>query len=120
MTRRRLLPSLIFVLALSLSLVAQDIPITKPELVGLSTQRLQRITKAVDKSIADKRLAGGVTLVIRRGKVAWFQAQGMSDREAHKPMRKDSIFRICSMSKPITTVAAMMLYEEGAFLLDDP
>lgn len=120
MTRRRLLPSLLFVLVLSLSLIAQELPSAKPEAVGLSTERLQRLTKAVDKSIADGRIAGGVTMIVRRGKVAWFQAQGMADREAHKPMRTDSIFRICSMTKPITTVAAMMLYEEGAFLLEDP
>jgi CubicO group peptidase (beta-lactamase class C family) len=120
MIRRRLLPSFAIVIALSLSVVAQELPVTKPEFVGLSSKRLQRLSNAVDKSISDGRIAGGVTLVVRRGKVAWFQAQGMSDRETHKPMRKDSIFRICSMSKPITTVAAMMLYEEGAFLLDDP
>ena len=68
----------------------------------------------------NKRVAGAVTLVVRHGKVAWFKAQGMSDREAAKPMPPDAIFRICSMTKPITSVAVMMLYEEGKFLLDDP
>ena len=53
-------------------------------------------------------------------RLAWFKAQGMTDREAAKAMPTDAMFRICSMSKPITTVAAMMLYEEGKFLLDDP
>ena len=79
-----------------------------------------RISSAVERSIDDKRIAGAVTLVARRGHVAWFKAQGMADREAGKPMRPDSMFRICSMTKPITTVAVMMLYEEGRFLLEDP
>jgi CubicO group peptidase (beta-lactamase class C family) len=57
---------------------------------------------------------------MRHGQVAWFRAQGMQDREAAKPMRPNSIFRICSMSKPITSVAVMMLYEEGRFMLEDP
>jgi CubicO group peptidase (beta-lactamase class C family) len=74
----------------------------------------------VQHEIDDKRIAGAVTLVVRHGKVAWFKAQGMADREAGKAMPTDAMFRICSMSKPITSVAVMMLYEEGKFLLDDP
>jgi len=81
---------------------------------------LERISKTVQKDIDDKRIAGGVTLVMRHGQVAFFKAQGMQDREAGKPMRPDTIFRICSMSKPITTTAVMILYEEGRFLLEDP
>jgi Beta-lactamase len=61
-----------------------------------------------------------VTLVVRHAKVAWFHALGMSDRDSGKPMRTDAMFRICSMNKPITSVAARMLYEEGKFLRDDP
>jgi len=99
---------------------AQDLPTAKPESVGLSAERLERIGTAVQKSVDDKRIAGAVTLVVRRGHVAWFKAQGMADREAGKPMRTDSIFRICSMTKPITSVAVMMLYEQGHFLLGDP
>ena len=100
--------------------IAQDLPTAKPEAVGLSAERLERIGGAVQRSIDEKRIAGAVTLVMRRDRVTWFKAQGMSDREASKPMRSDSIFRICSMTKPITTVAVMMLYEEGKFLLEDP
>lgn len=100
--------------------VAQEFPTAKPEAVGLSSERLERIGKAVQKDIDDKRIVGAVTLVIRRGQVAWFRAQGMQDREAGKPMRPDTIFRICSMSKPLTTAAVMVLYEEGYFLLGDP
>ena len=99
---------------------SQELPTASPESVGLSAARLERIGAAVDRQITEKRIAGAVTLVSRRGRVAWFKAQGMEDREAGKPMRPDSIFRICSMTKPITSLAVMMLYEEGRFLLDDP
>jgi CubicO group peptidase (beta-lactamase class C family) len=91
----------------------------KPESVGLSSSRLERIATAVQRSIGSGRIAGAVTLVVRRGQTAWFRAQGMADREAGTPMRTDTLFRICSMTKPITSVAVMMLYEEGHFLLDD-
>jgi CubicO group peptidase (beta-lactamase class C family) len=112
---------LIVFCALALSAaVAQDSPVVKPESVGLSSERLQRMSDTVQRSIDDKRIAGAVTLVIRHGHVAWVKAQGMADREAGKPMHPDTMFRICSMTKPITTVAVMMLYEEGRFLLEDP
>jgi CubicO group peptidase (beta-lactamase class C family) len=100
--------------------LAQDLPTAKPETVGLSSERLERIGTEVQRNIDNKRIAGAVTLVIRRGHVAWFKAQGMADRESSKPTRTDAIFRICSMTKPITSLAAMMLYEEGRFLLEDP
>ena len=99
---------------------AQELPAAKPETVGMSSERLERIGKAVQQSIDEKRIAGAVTLVVRRGRVVWFKPQGMMDREANKVMRPDTIFRICSMTKPITSVAVMMLYEEGHFLLEDP
>jgi CubicO group peptidase (beta-lactamase class C family) len=117
---RKLFPVLFGILLLHLCVVAQDLPAAKPESVGLSSDRLDRITTVVQHDIDDKRIAGAVTLVVRRGHVAWFKAQGMLDREANKPMPTDAMFRICSMSKPITSVAVMMLYEEGKFLLDDP
>ena len=116
---RRLIPALLGVL-LCVGSLAQDLPSAKPESVGLSSDRLERIAALVQHDIADKRIAGAVTLVVRRGKVVWLKAQGMSDREAAKPMPSDAMFRICSMTKPITSVAVMMLYEEGKFLLDDP
>ena len=99
---------------------AAELPAAKPESVGLSSERLERIATAVQRSIDDKRIAGAVTLVSRRGQIAWLKAQGMMDREAGKPMRSDAIFRICSMSKPLTSLAVMMLYEEGRFQLEDP
>jgi len=118
---RKISLSLIFcTLILVIVAAAQDLPTAKPEAVGLSAERLDRISTTVQKNIDDQRLAGAVTLVVRRGHVAWFNAQGMQDREAGKPMRPDTIFRICSMSKPITSVAVMMLYEQGRFRLEDP
>jgi CubicO group peptidase (beta-lactamase class C family) len=117
---RKSIPILLGFLLLNILAVAQDLPAGKPESVGLSSERLERIGVAVQHDINDKRIAGAVTLVIRRGHVAWFKAQGMSDREAAKPMPTDAMFRICSMTKPITSVAVMMLYEEGKFLLEDP
>ena len=117
---RKRLPVLLGFLFIGLTVFAQDLPAAKPETVGLSSDRLDRIATVVQRDIDDKRIAGAVTLVVRRGHVAWFKAQGMSDREASKPMPTDALFRICSMSKPITSVAVMMLYEEGKFLLDDP
>jgi CubicO group peptidase (beta-lactamase class C family) len=99
---------------------AQELPSAKPESVGLSSERLERIATKVQQDIDQKRIAGAITLVARHGKVVWFKSQGALDREANKPMRNDAIFRICSMSKPITSLAVMMLYEDGRFLLDDP
>jgi len=117
---RKSIPVLLGFLLFAAAALAQDLPSAKPESVGLSSERLDRIATVVQRDIDDKRIAGAVTLVVRHGKVAWFKAQGMADREASKQMPTDAMFRICSMSKPITSVAVMMLYEEGKFLLDDP
>jgi len=111
---------LFYTLILAIAVCAQELPAAKPEAVGLSSQRIERIATIVQKNIDDQRIAGAVTLVVRHGQVAWLKAQGMQDREAGKAMRPDTIFRICSMSKPITSVAVMMLYEEGLFRLEDP
>ena len=117
--RKRILVLLGF-LAFRALAFAQELPAAKPESVGLSSDRLERIAAAVERNIDDQRIAGAVSLVVRHGQVAWFKAQGMSDRESGKPMTRDAMFRICSMTKPIASVAAMMLYEEGKFLLEDP
>jgi CubicO group peptidase (beta-lactamase class C family) len=107
-------------LAACVAAAGQELSTVKPESVGLSPERLERIATAVQRRVDEKRIAGAVTLVARRGHIAWFKAQGMMDREAGKPMRTDAIFRICSMTKALTSLAVMMLYEEGRFLLDDP
>ena len=98
---------------------AQELPTAKPESVGLSSERLERISSAVQHDIDDKRIAGAVTLVMRRGRWRGLNA-GHGGSRGGKAMPTDAMFRICSMTKPITSVAVMMLYEEGQFLLDDP
>ena len=91
-----------------------------PHEVGLSAERLERISSAAQEFIDEGQLAGAVTVVARRGKVAHFEAYGMMDIEADKPMQKDTIFRIYSMTKPIAAVGVMMLCEEGKLTLDAP
>ena len=92
----------------------------EPEAVGLSTERLSRIDKVMEAHVAQQKIAGGVTLIARHGKIAHLGTYGMMDVEAEKPMMPDTIFRIASMTKPITSVAVMMLYEEGHFRLHEP
>ena len=91
-----------------------------PHKVGLSAKRLERISTTVQQFIDEERLAGAVTVVARRGKVAHFEAYGMMDIVANKPMQKDTIFRIYSMTKPIAAAAVMILCEEGKLQLNAP
>lgn len=91
-----------------------------PESVGMSAHRLTRIDDFMQRYIDDEMVAGTVTLVARKGKVVHFKAQGMKDVERGQEMTTDTIFRMASMTKPIASVALMMLYEEGWFQLDDP
>ena len=92
----------------------------KAEDVGMSTERLKRITSWLEAQVSSNRLAGCSALVARHGEIVYQQSTGQSDVEAGKAFADDTIVRAFSMTKPITTVAAMMLYEEGAFQLDDP
>ena len=98
----------------------QGLPSAAPEDVGVSSERLARIDDYVERHLDAHHFAGAVTLVARHGQVVQFKAYGMQDIESGVPMSKDSIFRIYSMTKPITSVAVMMLFEEGRFLLNDP
>ena len=91
-----------------------------PESVGFSTEGLKAFQQAMRGLVDDARLAGVTTLVARHGKVVHFDAYGLQDLEAKKPLTKDTIFRIASMTKPITGVAMMMLWEDGKWTLDDP
>jgi CubicO group peptidase (beta-lactamase class C family) len=91
-----------------------------PHEVGLSAKGLARISATAQRFINDGQLAGMVTVVARRGKVVYLEAHGMMDIEANKPMQRDTIFRIYSMTKPIATAAVMMLCEEGNLQLDAP
>ena len=93
---------------------------SKPEEVGLSSERLQRVHEAMQRHVDAKDVSGVVTLVARKGRIAHFEAQGLMDAESKKPMPKDGIFRLASMSKPITGAAVLMLVEEGKIRLNDP
>ncbi len=97
-----------------------DLPRAKPEQVGLSSERLARINALLKADVESKKIPGAVLLVARRGKVVHFEAVGKQDPAGNAPMTRDSIFRIYSMTKPITSVAAMMLAEEGRINLDQP
>jgi len=92
----------------------------KPEDAGMSTERLRRIHEAIERHIDAGEISGAVTLVARRGRIVHFEAHGLMDIESKRPMEKDAIFRIASMSKPITGVAVMMMLEEGKLRLNDP
>ena len=105
---------------LALTLTAAGLPVGKPEDVGLSSERLQRINDVVKTYIEAGQITGAVTMVSRKGRVAHFEAQGMMDLEAKATMRKDAIFRMASMSKPVTGVAILMLMEDGKLRLTDP
>ena len=95
--------------------------LVNPAQVGMSEQQLGRIGEHMRSQYIDKgKITGSLTLVARRGEVCYLQAEGMMDREREIPMAEDAIFRIYSMSKPITSVALMMLYEKGLFSLTDP
>ena len=98
----------------------QGLSTATPEAVGLSSPRLARVTEAVKGEIAKGRYPGAVALVARRGKVAYFEALGQRDPQIGAPMTKDAIFRLYSMTKPFTSVATMMLLEDGRLLLNDP
>jgi CubicO group peptidase (beta-lactamase class C family) len=104
----------------ALPVAAASVPPVKPEDVGLSQERLQRIHEAMQRHIDAGDISGAVTLVARRGRIAHFEAHGLMDIESKKPMQKDAIFRLASMSKPITGVATLMLMEEGKIRLTDP
>jgi CubicO group peptidase (beta-lactamase class C family) len=116
--RRRL--SLLFLLAVAGRVSGQELPTARPEDVGMSSERLERLTKALETYVDEGRLAGAVTMVLRDGKVVYAEGVGQRDRESSSPMTTDAIFRIASQSKAIVSVGAMMLVEEGKLLLNDP
>jgi CubicO group peptidase (beta-lactamase class C family) len=92
----------------------------RPEEVGLSSERLQRIRDTIQRHIAAGDISGAVTLVARKGRVAHLEAHGQMDRESKKPMAPDAVFRLASMTKPIEGVAVLMMMEEGKVRLTDP
>ncbi len=99
---------------------AQPLPTATPESVGLSSARLSKLKQVLASDVENGKLPGAVVAIARKGKLAYFEAIGFQDKPANKPMTKDAIFRIYSMTKPWTSVAAMMLAEEGRIQLADP
>lgn len=111
---------MIIVGLMTTTLWAQGLPATEPGRVGLSSERLQRLTDAMEQYAKTEQLPGVVAMICREGKMVYCQASGSMDKAQGKSMQPDAMFRIASMSKPITSVAVMMLYEEGRFLLTEP
>jgi CubicO group peptidase (beta-lactamase class C family) len=120
----RIFTSLVLLASLSFASLAQPIknitPAAKPEEVGFSAQRLQRIDQMVEEHVRNQWIPGAVVLLVRNGKIAFHKAYGYSDVESKTLLKKDDIFRIASQSKAVTSLAVMMLWEEGKFLLDEP
>jgi CubicO group peptidase (beta-lactamase class C family) len=98
----------------------QPLATATPEQVGMSVERLGRITTMLKKEITDGKLPGAVVMVARKGKLVYSNAIGFQDKGAETPMKLDLIFRIYSMTKPLVSVAAMMLVEDGVIQLTDP
>jgi CubicO group peptidase (beta-lactamase class C family) len=101
-------------------MTSSPMPAAAPQEIGLSAARLARLSTVMAAEISAGRLPGAVALIARRGRLGYFESFGRRGPAGDAPMTKDSIFRIYSMTKPITSVAAMMLWEEGRFLLSDP
>jgi CubicO group peptidase (beta-lactamase class C family) len=122
MRRNKVLNSLtlLVLFALALPVFADELPIARPETVGLSSARLARLSEVMQRYVDEGRLGGAVTLVARAGKVAHLQAYGTLDPATGAPMPTDAIFRIASQTKAVTSVAVMILFEEGKLLLGDP
>jgi len=116
----KLIGALIGVLGLMNASVAKPLPETKAERVGMSSDRLERITQMTQQYVDEGKLAGVITMVARDGKLVHFEAVGNKGADDPRPLEKDDLFRIYSMTKPITATAAMQLYEQGKFHMNDP
>jgi len=111
----------LIVLLLSAAALAQPLPLAKrPEEVGISSQRLERVRAQMKADVQNKRIPGAVLIVARNGKIATYDVIGYQERRSEKPMQNNSIFRIASMTKPIVSVAAMILAEEGKLDIGAP
>ena len=120
MRARILLLTALFTIATAVAAFAQSLPSAKPEQVGFSAERLQRVIDVIKADVDKRIIPGAVVVVARHGKIALFETVGARDPATKVPMTKDTIFRIYSMSKPITSVAAMVLWEDGKFNLAEP
>jgi len=115
-----LLSSLLLALPVVLQLSAAPLPKVKPEEVGMSLERLQRIDQMLERRIAAGEMTGAVAVVARKGKIAHVTAKGVMDLETKQPVTPATMFRVASMTKPVTSVAIMMMIEEGKIRLNDP
>lgn len=111
---------LALMLAFVWPLAAATLPVAKPEDVGISSERLKRIHEMVMRRVDAHELSGAVTIVARKGRVIHYEAHGLMDIDANKPMTKDALFRLASSSKPVTATAILILLEEGKLKLTDP
>src|ERR1700752_3282823 len=118
--RMVLATAVVMVASLLVFRAAAETTVVKPEDVGLSSERLARITEMMKRHIAAGEVSGRVTRVAPHGRIAHLEATGVTDIESKKPMTKDAVFRIASMTKPVTGVAIMMMMEEGRLKITDP
>jgi len=109
----------ILLASVSLFAAADSTPIAKPETVGLSSARLERLAQAIKQDVDHGRMPGAVVAIARKGKLAYYESFGFVDKAAGTPMPKDAIFALASMTKPMVAVAALMLAEQGDLLLND-
>ena len=108
------------VAALAIAGLAATPPTAKPEDVGMSAERLARIHPMIQAHIDARDFSGAVTMIARKGRVVHFEAHGLADVEGHQVMSKETLFRLASMTKPVTAVSILMLLEEGKLVLSDP
>ena len=106
--------------SLTLCAAADSLSVAKPETVGLSSARLERLAQAIKQDVDRGRMPGAVVAIARKGKLAYYESFGFVDKAAGTPMPKDAIFALASMTKPMVAVAALMLAEQGELLLNDP
>ena len=112
--------ALLIVVLAPQALLAQGLTVAAPEAVGMSSERLERLTAALQGYVDEGRLAGAVAIVARRGKIAYLESVGYRDKESGAPMTTDAIFRIASQTKALASVGVMLLQEEGRLLITDP
>src|SRR6202163_2746527 len=120
-SRKRLRLAFVLVLLSRFNISAADpFHAAKPETVGLSGVRLERLAQAIKRDVDQGRMPGAVVAIARKGKLAYYEAFGFADKAANVPMPKDAIFALASMTKPMVAVATLILAEQGDLLLNDP
>jgi CubicO group peptidase (beta-lactamase class C family) len=120
MKSKRLIVASLCLFASTVAFAEDPLPRAKPEELGFSSERLARIGTTLKADIAAGRIPGAVIAIARHGKLAMFEAYGFRDKAANVAMTTDTIFNIASMTKPMTTAGALMLYEQGKLLIGDP